>query len=98
MVKFRDKQATKSPNVQWNFKILDNFDIDKVRQIRIRRHILENRRFGAILGGFCKKGHFLLYKIKRFAQNVINSFYSTSFEILLHKATPGKNFFELSQK
>ena len=39
----------------WNFKILDNFDIGKVRQIRIRRHILENRRFGAILGGFCKK-------------------------------------------
>ena len=39
------------------FKNSVSFDISKVRQIRIRRHILENRRFRAILGGFCKKKH-----------------------------------------
>ena len=37
------------------FKNSGTFDISKVRQIRIRRNIVENRRFGAILGGFCKK-------------------------------------------
>ena len=37
------------------FKNSVSFDISKVRQIRIRRHILENRLFRAILGGFRKK-------------------------------------------
>ena len=37
------------------FKNSDTFDIYKVWPVGIRRHILENRRFGAILGGFCKK-------------------------------------------
>ena len=37
------------------FKNSVSFHISKVRQIRIRRHILENRRFRAILGRFRKK-------------------------------------------
>ena len=51
------------------FKNSDTFDIYKVWPVGIRRHILENRRFGAILGGFCKKNMVDFSFFSKIAQN-----------------------------
>ena len=69
--KNKPKNHQKLPKIQNSV----SFDISKVRQIRIRRHILENRRFRAILGRFRKKkrGRFYVFlrKSHEIAQNCL---------------------------
>ena len=61
-----------SPNLS-NFQNLDSFEIGKVRQVRIRCQILENRWYRAILSVFFKKNvanlPFFLRKLPVVAQN-----------------------------